>query len=259
MTGIKTRARLVRARANQEKSIATVDPKKEPERRVVITYTRGKLKLDTLREIIPLARQKPETIGAAVDYMEYVRSKPRGESVVVRWARPRRIVSAPADSVETLVVKSVSMPLKSYSSSSLTRLATSVLGGFDVLMSQSLSVFLGLIVNVATAYLSYRKVGGSRSFLIRLVGLLALEGVMTLAVCALVALFDSVRHVAYAALICTAFFFLLNYAVKLISRYHDLQTALSIDAEVDRKIRERVLEKLAEREKIHNGSEPGLS
>lgn len=119
MTGIETKNRLLKAKANKEKSIANIGVENENK---VITYSKQDLSLNTISSIIPIARKKVDSIGSAIDYMEYVRKKPKNESIVVSLAKPRKIVSSPTDTVENIIVKGVSMPIKSYSSTSVTKL-----------------------------------------------------------------------------------------------------------------------------------------
>lgn len=229
MIGIETKSRLVKARAANEKSIAALRPAPARHPQILVTYSRENFKLDSIAAVAPLARKKPATIGDSVDYMAYIRAKPHDENIVVSLAKPRKLVSVPADSVESLVVKGVSVPLKSYSSSGLTRLASGFLGGFDVLMSQSLSAFFGLIVNASVAYVNYRKKGAPREYFHGLIALLGLQTAFTLLVAVIVGFLTSLRYVAGAALLCTAFFFIANSAFKSFHKHRDLLTALHID------------------------------
>lgn len=177
MTGIETKNRLLKAKANKEKSIANIGVENENK---VITYSKQDLSLNTISSIIPIARKKVDSIGSAIDYMEYVRKKPKNESIVVSLAKPRKIVSSPTDTVENIIVKGVSMPIKSYSSTSVTKLLSGFLNGFDVLMSQSISLVFGLLINFGTELHKFKKKGTSYKHFKNITLFLIIQFVITL-------------------------------------------------------------------------------
>lgn len=236
MTEIGIKRRLVKAGLPKDKSIgSTIDGELETPG-VFVTYSRDELSLDSISEIAPLARRKPDSIAQAVDYMLEVRKKPRDENIIVTLAKPKRIVSTTSDSVESLVVKGVSMPLKSYSCTGIARLASGFIGGLDVLMSQSLSIVFGLFINVSMAYFNYRKKGSSLEYFMNLIMLLAIEAILTLLIVFGIGIFTDFNYIAISAIASTGFFFIVNFLFKSFQKHKDRLTALAIDREIDSEI-----------------------
>lgn len=226
MTGIETKNRLIKAKANKEKSIANIGQEKENK---VVTYSKQDLNLNSISSIIPLARKKVDSISSAIDYMEYVRNKPKNESIVISLAKPRKIVTSPSDTVENIIVKGVSMPIKSYSSTSVTKLLSSFLNGFDVLMSQSISLVFGLLISFGTEYHKFKKVGTSYKYFRNVSVFLVIQFFITLLATIIVGINYKGRLAVLTALICTLFFFILRNVIKIFQKKKDKKTSLLID------------------------------
>lgn len=241
MTGIETKNRLLKAKANKEKSIANIGVENENK---VITYSKQELSLNTISSIIPIARKKVDSIGSAIDYMEYVRKKPKNESIVVSLAKPRKIVSSPTDTVENIIVKGVSMPIKSYSSTSVTKLLSGFLNGFDVLMSQSISLVFGLLINFGTELHKFKKKGTSYKHFKNITLFLIVQFVITLMATILVGINYKGRLAAITAIIFTLFFFILRNILKIIQKKKDIKTGLLIDDFFENSLYEKTKEKI---------------
>lgn len=239
MTEIGIKRRLVKAGLPKDKSIGSAIEGEVETPGVFVTYSRDELSLDSIAEIAPIARRKPDSITQAVDYMREARQKPRDENIVVTLAKPKRIVSTTSDSVESLVVKGVSMPIKSYSSTGIARLASGFLGGLDVLMSQSLSIVFGLFINVSMAYFNYRKKGSSMEYFFNLIMLLAIEAILTLLIVFGIGIFTEFNYIAVTAISSTGFFFIVNFLFKSFQKHKDRLTSLAIDREINNELFQR--------------------